>query len=106
MKSSRVILSRNTAVVATVISLVGQPLFAQSSTDSLARAFATPPDAAKPRTWWHWTRSNVTTEGITKDLEWMKRVGIGGVQFGGQAAPTLTESGLLGPVRVLMVAPQ
>src|SRR4051812_10424963 len=46
--------------------------------DALEGGFRTPPDAARPRTWWHWTMSNVTKAGITKDLEWMKRVGIGG----------------------------
>jgi hypothetical protein len=46
--------------------------------DALARGFVSPPDSAKPRTWWHWTASNVTKDGITKDLEWMKRVGLGG----------------------------
>ena len=51
---------------------------AQNSGDALEAGFKNPPDAAKPRTWWHWTMSNVTKEGITKDLEWMKRVGIGG----------------------------
>ena len=50
----------------------------QPSPDSLEQNFQNPPDAAKPRTWWHWTMSNVTKDGITKDLEWMKRVGIGG----------------------------
>jgi hypothetical protein len=54
---------------------------AQSAGDELERGFADPPDAARPRTWWHWTGSNVTLEGITKDLEWMKRVGIAGVQL-------------------------
>jgi hypothetical protein len=54
---------------------------AQSGTDSLASGFVTPPDSAKPRTWWHWTSGNVTETGITKDLEWMKRVGIGGFQL-------------------------
>src|SRR6185312_594951 len=39
------------------------------------------PDSAKPRTWWHWTGGNVTEDGITKDLQWMKRVGIGGYQL-------------------------
>ena len=53
---------------------------AQSSTDSLAQGFATPPDSAKPRVWWHWTGGNVTKDGITKDLEWMKKIGIGGAQ--------------------------
>ncbi len=54
---------------------------AQSAGDVLERGFVTPPDSAKPRTWWHWTNGNVTEEGISKDLEWMKRVGIGGFQF-------------------------
>ncbi len=42
--------------------------------------FQTPPNAAKPRVWWHWMNGNITKEGITNDLEWMKRVGIGGFQ--------------------------
>ena len=49
--------------------------------DALAQGFLTPPDSAKPRTWWHWTNGNVTETGITKDIEWMKRVGIGGFQL-------------------------
>lgn len=54
---------------------------AQSTGGEIEHGFADPPDAAKPRTWWHWTGSNVTLEGITKDLEWMKRVGIAGFQL-------------------------
>jgi hypothetical protein len=27
----------------------------------------------------HWTNGNVTEDGIAKDLEWMKRSGIGGL---------------------------
>lgn len=54
---------------------------AQSVRDELERGFADPPDAARPRTWWHWTGSNVTLEGITKDLEWMKRAGLAGFQL-------------------------
>jgi alpha-L-rhamnosidase len=55
--------------------------FAQSAGDPLAQGFTTPPESAKPRTWWHWTNGNVTETGITKDLEWMKRSGIGGFQL-------------------------
>ncbi|HVT80570.1 MAG TPA: glycosyl hydrolase, partial [Phycisphaerae bacterium] len=55
-------------------------LAAAQSQPSLEQGFAAPPDAAKPRVWWHWTGGNVTKEGITKDLEWMKAVGIGGAQ--------------------------
>ena len=47
----------------------------------LEEGFKNPPESALPRTWWHWTNSNVTKEGITKDLEWMKRVGIGGMHL-------------------------
>ena len=50
----------------------------QDTENTLAEAFKNPPESAKARTWWHWTNSNVTKEGITKDLEWMKRAGIGG----------------------------
>ncbi len=61
-------------------------IFAQSVPESLEQGFRTPPDSAKPRTWMHWTNGNVTEEGITKDLEWMKRVGIGGFQISDVAA--------------------
>jgi hypothetical protein len=58
---------------------------AQTPGDPLEQGFLNPPDSAKPRVWWHWTGGNVTKEGISKDLEWMKRVGIGGAQFTGVA---------------------
>jgi hypothetical protein len=48
--------------------------------DPLARGFLDPPDSARPRVWWHWMNGNITREGIKLDLEWMKRVGIGGFQ--------------------------
>jgi hypothetical protein len=51
------------------------------SPDSMQSGFRTPPDSAKPRVWWHWMSGNVTQEGITADLEWMHRVGIGGMQM-------------------------
>jgi len=55
--------------------------FAQGQGDVLEQGFKNPPDSAKPRTWWHWTGGNITKEGITKDLEWMKRIGIAGMQL-------------------------
>jgi hypothetical protein len=69
-----------TVLVTGQLALVAGAL-AQSPADPLVEGFQHPPDSARPRTWWHWTASNVTTEGITKDLEWMKRVGIGGFQL-------------------------
>lgn len=55
---------------------VASPLYA----DGLRDGFATPPESARPRVWWHWMNGNISTDGIEKDLDWMKRVGIGGVQ--------------------------
>lgn len=56
---------------------VFQTLTAQNT---LFQDFKNPPHSAKPIVWWHWVGGNVTKEGITKDLEWMQRVGIGGFQ--------------------------
>jgi len=47
----------------------------------LARQFASPPESAKPQTWWHWMNGNITREGITADLEAMKHVGINGAEI-------------------------
>jgi len=53
----------------------------RSAEDELANGFVIPPDSAKPHIWWHWMNGNVTKEGITADLEAMKRVGVGGAQI-------------------------
>jgi hypothetical protein len=72
-------------------------LSAQTSDDPLARGFASPPDSAKPRVWWHWMSGNVTKDGIKADLEWMKRVGIAGFQNfdAGLATPQIVERRLV-----------
>ncbi|MEI8291450.1 MAG: glycosyl hydrolase [Verrucomicrobiota bacterium] len=46
--------------------------------DPLVRGFVSPPDSAKPQTWWHWMNGNITKAGITADLEAMKQIGLGG----------------------------
>ncbi|QXD15381.1 hypothetical protein GQ464_000025 [Rhodocaloribacter litoris] len=61
--------------------LIGSvPALAQTPAGNLEQGFRNPPEAARPRVWWHWMNGNVTREGITADLEWMKRAGIGGFQ--------------------------
>ncbi|MFB6343224.1 glycosyl hydrolase [Saccharicrinis sp. FJH62] len=40
--------------------------------------FVNPPDSVKPWVFWQWMNGNITKEGITLDLETMKRMGIGG----------------------------
>ena len=46
--------------------------------DPLQSGFLSPPDSAKPQTWWHWMNGNITKVGITADLEAMKQIGLGG----------------------------
>lgn len=48
--------------------------------DALEQQFQDPPSEARPRVWWHWMNGNISKDGIAKDLAWMKRVGIGGLQ--------------------------
>src|ERR1051326_5422851 len=45
----------------------------------LERGFADPPETARPWVYWFWLNGNITSNGITSDLEAMQRVGIGGV---------------------------
>jgi hypothetical protein len=47
----------------------------------LAKEFAAPPDSARPWVYCFWLEGNVTREGITADLEAMRRAGIGGLLF-------------------------
>jgi hypothetical protein len=66
------------------------------TSDHLYKGFVTPPDIAKPRVWWHWMNGNVTWEGAKADMDWMKRVGIGGLQSfdAGQATPQVVDERL------------
>ncbi|MDB5325126.1 MAG: glycoside hydrolase family 2, partial [Phycisphaerales bacterium] len=50
--------------------------------DNLEQGFITPSEATKPRCYWYWLDGYITKEGITKDLEAMKRVGIGEAYIG------------------------
>lgn len=79
-------LALRVALVAGTI-LATAPVFADngvpaqtSSTDSVEAQFRDPPQSARPRVWWHWMNGNVTEDGIAKDMEWMQRIGIGGLQ--------------------------
>lgn len=65
---------------AALVAPTAPPVRAQNPA-SLEAGFKNPPDSAKPRVWWHWMNGNVTPAGITADLDWMKRSGIGGMQM-------------------------
>ena len=60
--------------------LAGTVLAMPAQADDLADGFNNPPQSARPRVWWHWLNGNVTKDGIDKDLDWLARIGIGGVQ--------------------------
>jgi len=67
------------ATLVTPWGIIQQQAITQNA-NSLEIDFITPPQSAKPHTWWHWMNGNVTKDGITLDLEAMARVGIGGFQ--------------------------
>ncbi|HET7896450.1 MAG TPA: glycosyl hydrolase, partial [Flavisolibacter sp.] len=46
---------------------------------TLEEVFSEPPAAALPQVFWFWMNGHVTKEGITLDLEAMKKAGIGGL---------------------------
>ena len=72
-------MSRTKALLgAMLISALISPAAGQSD---LTRGFRDPPARAAPHTWWHWMNGNITREGITADLEAMKRIGLGGAQI-------------------------
>jgi hypothetical protein len=47
----------------------------------LEKEFSRPPAAARPHVYWYWNNGHISREGITADLEGMKRAGIGGVMI-------------------------
>jgi len=53
-------------------------IYAGSFSD-IEQGFLHPPDSARPWIFWFWLNGNITSNGITADLEAMKRVGIGRV---------------------------
>jgi len=77
---------RNWAVALAALSLAwttGRTVAAEGPPEAAAspleQGFLNPPDSARPWVYWFWLNGNITREGITADLEAMKRVGIGGV---------------------------
>jgi len=67
------------ALILLIASALGPACSAPVPADRLAAEFASPPDAARPWVYWMWMDGNLTREGITADLEAMKKAGLGGV---------------------------
>jgi hypothetical protein len=63
----------------TILTLTTLCVLNLSAANDLERGFTHPPDSARPWVYWFWLSGNITSNGITADLEAMKRVGVGGV---------------------------
>ncbi len=82
LRSGRIVLALFLCVAGVLparISFAQSQPAAPPSSDSLMAGFLDPPNSARPRVWWHWMNGNISEEGIRLDLDWMHRVGIGGV---------------------------
>jgi hypothetical protein len=91
-KSKRPRNARFFLLVACFLSVAG---FAQTNSADLENGFIHPPDSARPWVNWFWMDGNVSKEGITADLEAMKRVGIGGALL----MPDVSQELPRGPVK-------
>lgn len=85
-----------TSLFAMAIFLSGQPVIAEGF-DTLKKTFIETPKDQPLAVYWYWIDGNMSEEGVVKDLQAMKKVGINRVQIGmigdGQGAPT-------GPVKM------
>ncbi len=70
---------------------------ARAADKTLERTLREPPASARPVVWWHWVNGNITREGITADLEAMRR------HWKKGDAPL--PAGLFGPVAVRSLTP-
>jgi hypothetical protein len=47
--------------------------------DGLREGFQSPPNDVRTRVWWHWMGTNISRQGVTRDLEALKQAGLGGM---------------------------
>ena len=88
IRSTPILLSRRVVFLLAIMLAVSAAPSATppaSTGDGLAKAFLKPPDDWRPWCYWWWFHGCVTRDGIVRDLDHMKAVGIGGAmvnQFG------------------------
>jgi hypothetical protein len=68
------------------------------SPDVLGTNFQNPPPSARPWVYWFWINGNISKEGITADLESLKRVGVGGVLWMEVSGPWWAPDGKVVPL--------
>jgi len=82
----------STIAAALLVSLLMAPsLRAQD----LEKGFLNPPDSARPRVLWMWMGSNISKDGITRDLEALKAAGFGGTTMFSLADITTPWAGVI-----------
>ncbi len=69
----------NVAALVAAVGIALSPCLATTAASELKQGFQHPPDSARPWVYWFWLNGNITSHGITADLEAMKHAGIGGV---------------------------
>lgn len=70
-----------------------------TSTEELARDFATPPETVQTGIYWYWISGNISEEGVVRDLHAMKRAGINRAFIG-----NIGQDGLYTKRNVLMMS--
>ncbi len=75
-----------------LLTLVVCALTVSARDNQLESNFGHPPETTRPRCYWYWMDGQISKEGITRDMEAMKRVGIGegyiGIISGQSGTPT------------------
>jgi len=59
-----------------IFSLMCCFLSCKNTTESLESIFQHPPDSMQMSIYWYWISDNISREGVIKDLEAMKKIGI------------------------------
>lgn len=79
-RSRSLFINRSTWLIGICLLILMVPSFAQQRSKNkiptLAQNFISPPDSIQTSVYWYWLSDNISKEGIVKDLEAMKRVGI------------------------------
>ncbi len=65
-----------------ILALAATFLVASATASELEKGFLNPPEQTQPWCYWYWISDNISKDGITRDLEAMKRVGIGEALIG------------------------
>jgi hypothetical protein len=69
---------RSALIAAAFLFTCGFTVPASAGADELETIFQNPPAAARPEVYWFWMGSNISSNGITRDLEALKAEGFGG----------------------------